>query len=48
MKKQPHLDLIAFGRPNISDLNESQQKHFYITLLTRIHELKKSKQNERR
>ena len=47
MIRQQHLDLVAFGKPCVSALNESQQKHFYITLLTRILELiKEKKQNE--
>ena len=41
MIRQQHLDLVAFGKPCVSALNESQQKHFYITLLKRIQELKK-------
>ena len=44
MIKNQHLDFIAFGKPSVSELNESQQKHFYITLLKRIQELKKAKQ----
>jgi hypothetical protein len=43
MQRQQNLDLVAFGRPSVSALNESQQKHFYVTLLTRIQELKKAK-----
>ncbi len=43
MIKNQHLDLVAFGKPSLSDLNESQQKHFYITLLKRIQEVKKAK-----
>ena len=47
MKKQKNLELVAIGSPNVSALSESEQKHFYITLLTRILELiKEKKQNE--
>ena len=47
MKKQNNLELVAIGSPSVSALSESEQKHFYITLLTRILELiKDKKQNE--
>ena len=47
MKKQQNLELVAIGSPSVSALSESEQKHFYITLLTRILELiKEKKQNE--
>jgi len=47
MKKQNNLEFVAIGSPSISALSESEQKHFYITLLTRILELiKDKKQNE--
>lgn len=47
MKKQKNLELVAIGSPSVSALSESEQKHFYITLLTRILELiKEKKQNE--
>ena len=47
MKKQNNLELVAIGSPSVSALSESEQKHFYITLLTRILELiKEKKQNE--
>ena len=47
MKKQKNLELVAIGSPSVSALSESEQKHFYITLLTRILELiKDKKQNE--
>lgn len=43
MKKQKNLELVAIGCPSVSALTESEQKHFYITLLTRILELIKEK-----
>ena len=47
MKKQKNLELVAIGSPSVSALSESEQKHLYITLLTRILELiKEKKQNE--
>ena len=47
MKKQQNLTLDAIGRPSASALSESEQKHFYITLLIRILSLiKENKENE--
>ena len=47
MKKQNNFEFVAIGSPSVSALSESEQKHFYITLLTRILELiKDKKQNE--
>lgn len=43
MKKQKELELVAIGHPDIFELSESEQRNFYITLLTRILELYKEK-----
>lgn len=43
MKKQRELELVAIGHPDIFELSESEQRNFYITLLTRILELYKEK-----
>lgn len=47
MKKQPKLELVTIGSPSISALSETEQKHFYMTLLAQILKLyKERKQNE--
>ena len=43
MKKQQNLKIVAIGSPSVSALSEQEQKHFYITLLSRILELYKEK-----
>ena len=45
MGKQQNLQLVAKGKPNIPALTETEQKHFYLTLLTRILELHKEKKD---
>lgn len=42
--KQPKLTLIFDGEPNINALPESEQKVFYTTLLERIFELHRAKE----
>lgn len=47
MKKQPKLELVTIGSPSISELSETEQKHFYMTLLAQILKLyKEKKQNK--
>lgn len=47
MKKQPKLELVTIGSPSISALRETEQKHFYMTLLAQILKLyKERKQKE--
>lgn len=43
MKKQKNLEIVAIGSPSVLALSESEQKHFYFTLLNRILELYKEK-----
>ena len=42
--KQPKLTLIFDGEPNIKALPESEQRVFYTTLLERIFELHRAKE----
>ena len=42
--QQPKLTLIFDGEPNINALPESEQKVFYTTLLERIFELHRAKE----
>lgn len=42
--KQPKLTLIFDGEPNINALPESEQRVFYTTLLERIFELHRAKE----
>ena len=47
MKKQPKLELVTIGSPSISALSETEQKHFYMTLLAQILKLyNERKQNK--
>ena len=47
MKKQPKLELVTIGSPSISPLSETEQKHFYMTLLAQILKLyNERKQNK--
>ena len=49
MKKQPKLELVTIGSTSISALSETEQKHFYMTLLAQILKLykeKKQKENQ--
>ena len=45
MGKQQKLEIVAIGSPSIFTLTEIEQKHFYLTLLTRILELHKEKKD---
>ena len=42
--QQPQLTLIFDGEPNINALPESEQRVFYTTLLERIFELHRAKE----
>ena len=46
MKKQPKLELVTIGSPSISALSETEQKHFYMTLLAQILKLYKEKKQK--